>query len=82
MFCSLNELISFLHVNQSKERGTVKDKADFKVDEDVTALRKAIEGLGRLRSLTIHKCMLKAASSIGQILWKNPTNVKNIKKNY
>uniref|UniRef100_A0A3P9IPI3 Annexin n=1 Tax=Oryzias latipes TaxID=8090 RepID=A0A3P9IPI3_ORYLA len=30
----------------SKERGTVKDKADFKVDEDVTALRKAIEGLG------------------------------------
>uniref|UniRef100_A0A8C7WZA6 Annexin n=1 Tax=Oryzias sinensis TaxID=183150 RepID=A0A8C7WZA6_9TELE len=46
MFCSLNELISFLHVNQSKERGTVKDKVDFKVDEDVTALRKAIEGLG------------------------------------
>lgn len=27
-------------------RGTVKDKANFKVDEDVSALRKAIEGLG------------------------------------
>ncbi|XP_063334807.1 annexin A3b [Pelmatolapia mariae] len=30
----------------SSARGTVKDKANFKVDEDVSALRKAIEGLG------------------------------------
>lgn len=30
----------------SNTRGTVKDKANFKVDEDVAALRKAIEGLG------------------------------------
>uniref|UniRef100_A0AAQ6AFH2 Annexin n=1 Tax=Amphiprion ocellaris TaxID=80972 RepID=A0AAQ6AFH2_AMPOC len=30
----------------SNTRGTVKDKANFKVDEDVSALRKAIEGLG------------------------------------
>ncbi|XP_072228297.1 annexin A3b [Leuresthes tenuis] len=30
----------------SNTRGTVKDKADFKVEEDVSALRKAIEGLG------------------------------------
>uniref|UniRef100_A0AAQ5X770 Annexin n=1 Tax=Amphiprion ocellaris TaxID=80972 RepID=A0AAQ5X770_AMPOC len=32
--------------SQSNTRGTVKDKANFKVDEDVSALRKAIEGLG------------------------------------
>lgn len=32
---------------QSSVRGTVKDKANFKVDEDVAALRKAIEGLGK-----------------------------------
>ncbi|XP_053267841.1 annexin A3b [Pleuronectes platessa] len=30
----------------SGSRGTVKDKPNFKVDEDVSALRKAIEGLG------------------------------------
>ncbi|XP_041826867.1 annexin A3b [Melanotaenia boesemani] len=30
----------------SNTRGTVKDKADFKAEEDVSALRKAIEGLG------------------------------------
>lgn len=30
----------------SSARGTVKDKANFKVEEDVSALRKAIEGLG------------------------------------
>uniref|UniRef100_A0A4W6CFZ2 Annexin n=1 Tax=Lates calcarifer TaxID=8187 RepID=A0A4W6CFZ2_LATCA len=33
-------------VCQSNTRGTVKDKANFKVEEDVAALRKAIEGLG------------------------------------
>lgn len=32
---------------QSNTRGTVKDKSDFKVEEDVSALRKAIEGLGK-----------------------------------
>ncbi|XP_008298913.1 annexin A3b [Stegastes partitus] len=30
----------------SNTRGTVKDKANFKAEEDVAALRKAIEGLG------------------------------------
>ncbi|XP_057674199.1 annexin A3b isoform X2 [Corythoichthys intestinalis] len=30
----------------SNARGTVKDKANFKVEEDVAALRKAIEGIG------------------------------------
>ncbi|TNM91857.1 hypothetical protein fugu_018869 [Takifugu bimaculatus] len=30
----------------SNTRGTVKDKTDFKVEEDVSALRKAVEGLG------------------------------------
>ncbi|XP_037340535.1 annexin A3b [Pungitius pungitius] len=30
----------------SNTKGTVKDKANFKVEEDVSALRKAIEGLG------------------------------------
>uniref|UniRef100_A0A8C3AEB2 Annexin n=1 Tax=Cyclopterus lumpus TaxID=8103 RepID=A0A8C3AEB2_CYCLU len=33
-------------VPQSSARGTVKDKANFKVEEDVSALRKAIEGVG------------------------------------
>lgn len=37
-------------VCQSNTRGTVKDKANFKVEEDVAALRKAIEGLGKLIS--------------------------------
>lgn len=37
-------------VDQSNTRGTVKDKKDFKVEEDVSALRKAIEGLGKLKS--------------------------------
>uniref|UniRef100_A0A8C3ADH4 Annexin n=1 Tax=Cyclopterus lumpus TaxID=8103 RepID=A0A8C3ADH4_CYCLU len=31
---------------KSSARGTVKDKANFKVEEDVSALRKAIEGVG------------------------------------
>uniref|UniRef100_A0A3B4WDA6 Annexin n=1 Tax=Seriola lalandi dorsalis TaxID=1841481 RepID=A0A3B4WDA6_SERLL len=31
---------------QSSARGTIKDKANFKVEEDVAALRKAMEGLG------------------------------------
>uniref|UniRef100_A0A3B4WD93 Annexin n=1 Tax=Seriola lalandi dorsalis TaxID=1841481 RepID=A0A3B4WD93_SERLL len=31
-------------------RGTIKDKANFKVEEDVAALRKAMEGLGKLMS--------------------------------
>ncbi|XP_041666702.1 annexin A3b [Cheilinus undulatus] len=30
----------------SSARGTVKDKANFKVEEDVAAIRKAIEGIG------------------------------------
>uniref|UniRef100_A0A668AMP3 Annexin n=1 Tax=Myripristis murdjan TaxID=586833 RepID=A0A668AMP3_9TELE len=33
-------------VFQSNARGTVKDKLDFKVVEDVAALRKAVEGIG------------------------------------
>lgn len=37
-----------LCVHQSSARGTVKDKASFKVEEDVSALRKAIEGIGKL----------------------------------
>uniref|UniRef100_A0A8C3AD60 Annexin n=1 Tax=Cyclopterus lumpus TaxID=8103 RepID=A0A8C3AD60_CYCLU len=32
--------------NKRAARGTVKDKANFKVEEDVSALRKAIEGVG------------------------------------
>lgn len=35
-------------VYQSNVRGTVKDKANFKVEADVSALKKAIEGLGEL----------------------------------
>uniref|UniRef100_A0A671WBS7 Annexin n=1 Tax=Sparus aurata TaxID=8175 RepID=A0A671WBS7_SPAAU len=33
-------------VSQSNTKGTVKDKANFKAEEDVSALRKAIEGIG------------------------------------
>lgn len=32
--------------SQSHTRGTVRDKANFSADEDVSALRKAVEGLG------------------------------------
>lgn len=34
----------------------MKDKANFKVEEDVSALRKAIEGLGTLM-LLLHICV-------------------------
>nr|XP_019937972.1 PREDICTED: annexin A3 [Paralichthys olivaceus] len=37
----------------SGSRGTVKDKPNFKVDEDVSALRKAIEGLGTTEKTVI-----------------------------
>lgn len=33
---------------QGSDKGSVKAKADFNAGEDVVALRKAIEGLGRL----------------------------------
>lgn len=39
--------------NQSNTRGTVKDKTDFKEEEDVSSLRKAIEGLGKFNE-SIH----------------------------
>lgn len=32
---------------QSSARGTVKDKANFTIEDDVAALRKAIEGIGK-----------------------------------
>ncbi|XP_034458044.1 annexin A3b isoform X1 [Hippoglossus hippoglossus] len=37
----------------SGSRGTVKDKPNFKVDEDVSALRKAIEGIGTTEKTVI-----------------------------
>ncbi|CAG04891.1 unnamed protein product [Tetraodon nigroviridis] len=37
----------------SNTKGTVKDKKDFKVEEDVSALRKAIEGLGTTETTLI-----------------------------
>lgn len=37
----------------------MKDKANFKVEEDVSALRKAIEGLGKL---TIHQYLTSTIS--------------------
>ncbi len=38
---------------QSNTRGTVKDKAKFSAEEDVSALRKAIEGIGKLSVLVL-----------------------------
>ncbi|CAB1352108.1 unnamed protein product [Coregonus sp. 'balchen'] len=39
----------------STARGTIKEKAGFKAAEDVVALRKAIEGIGRnINQSTIH----------------------------
>lgn len=38
---------------QVNTRGTVRDKTDFKVEEDVSALRKATEGIGKLNE-SIH----------------------------
>ncbi|XP_077354289.1 annexin A3b [Festucalex cinctus] len=37
----------------SNARGTVKDKANFKVEEDVAAIRKAIEGIGTKEKILI-----------------------------
>lgn len=59
---------------QSTTRGTVKDKPNFKAEDDVSALRKAIEGLGKLMSqgdVQIYTCavylelMSGVVSSIG-----------------
>uniref|UniRef100_A0A665X125 Annexin n=1 Tax=Echeneis naucrates TaxID=173247 RepID=A0A665X125_ECHNA len=40
-------------VHQSSARGTIKDKANFKAEEDVAALKKAIEGLGTTEKILI-----------------------------
>lgn len=52
-------------VSQSNTKGTVKDKANFKAEEDVSALRKAIEGIGKLRviDISIIRQTCKAVSS-------------------
>lgn len=47
-FIVMCEALSVFLLLQSNTRGTVKDKANFKADEDVSALRTAIEGIGRL----------------------------------
>lgn len=39
-------------VLQTGDRGTIKPKAGFDAGEDAVALRKAIEGLGRLHTRT------------------------------
>lgn len=43
----------------------MKDKANFKAEEDVSALRKAIEGIGKLRviDISIIRQTCKAVSS-------------------
>uniref|UniRef100_A0A3Q1F7L2 Annexin n=1 Tax=Acanthochromis polyacanthus TaxID=80966 RepID=A0A3Q1F7L2_9TELE len=50
-------------------RGTVKDKANFKVDEDVSALRKAIEGLGTTEK-TLIEVLTQRSSAQRQLIAK------------
>uniref|UniRef100_A0A3P8QQN2 Annexin n=1 Tax=Astatotilapia calliptera TaxID=8154 RepID=A0A3P8QQN2_ASTCA len=49
--------------------GTVKDKANFKVDEDVSALRKAIEGLGTTEK-TLIDVLTQRSSAQRQLIAK------------
>ncbi|XP_067339844.1 annexin A3b isoform X2 [Channa argus] len=50
-------------------RGTVKDKANFKVDEDVSLLRKAIEGLGTTEK-TLIEVLTQRSSDQRQLIAK------------
>uniref|UniRef100_A0A8C5H1X8 Annexin n=1 Tax=Gouania willdenowi TaxID=441366 RepID=A0A8C5H1X8_GOUWI len=54
-------------VNQSNTRGTVKDYPNFKVQEDVDALRKAIEGLGTTEK-TLVKVLTQRSSAQRQLI--------------
>lgn len=45
--------------SQSNTRGTVRDKANFSADEDVSALRKAMEGLGGWTHIIFTSSLLK-----------------------
>lgn len=53
----------------SNVRGTVKDKVNFKVEEDVDALRKAIEGIGTTEK-TIIEVMTGRSNAQRQIIVK------------
>ncbi|XP_029024866.1 annexin A3b [Betta splendens] len=53
----------------SNTRGTVKDKPNFKVEEDVSALRKAIEGLGTTEK-TIIEVLTQRSNGQRQIIAK------------
>ncbi|XP_070706493.1 annexin A3-like [Pempheris klunzingeri] len=50
----------------SSARGTVKDKANFKVEEDVSALRKAIEGIGTTEK-TLVEVLTRSSSAQRQL---------------
>ncbi|XP_035523951.1 annexin A3b [Morone saxatilis] len=53
----------------STTRGTVKDKPNFKVEEDVSALRKAIEGLGTTEK-TIIEVLTQRSNAQRQLIAK------------
>ncbi|XP_026196115.1 annexin A3b [Anabas testudineus] len=53
----------------SNTRGSVKDKANFKVDEDVSALRKAIEGIGTTEK-TIIEVLTQRSNAQRQLIAK------------
>uniref|UniRef100_A0A8C4DBG8 Annexin n=1 Tax=Dicentrarchus labrax TaxID=13489 RepID=A0A8C4DBG8_DICLA len=56
-------------VFQSTTRGTVKDKPNLKVEEDVSALRKAIEGLGTTEK-TIIEVLTQRSNAQRQLIAK------------
>uniref|UniRef100_A0AAQ6IBD8 Annexin n=1 Tax=Anabas testudineus TaxID=64144 RepID=A0AAQ6IBD8_ANATE len=58
-----------LYFHQSNTRGSVKDKANFKVDEDVSALRKAIEGIGTTEK-TIIEVLTQRSNAQRQLIAK------------
>uniref|UniRef100_A0A672IYW5 Annexin n=1 Tax=Salarias fasciatus TaxID=181472 RepID=A0A672IYW5_SALFA len=53
--CCLTRCVTFVCscVDQSNTRGTVRDRPNFKVEEDVATLRKAMEGLGKKMKVKI-----------------------------
>ncbi|XP_051907634.1 annexin A3b [Hippocampus zosterae] len=51
----------------SNTRGTVKDKANFKVEEDVAAIRKAIEGIGTTEK-TLIEVLAKRSNAQRQLI--------------
>lgn len=67
----MSEPVSVFLCHQSTARGTVKDKVNFKVEEDVSALRKAMEGIGKLISHQ-YQCIRQTCKALQSYFTKCP----------